>query len=82
MPEDPLPSPEPCPFCGSTDITVETKQMGTAVEESFFDFCRCELCKGAGPFVERARFEPKDADAINFWNDREGGGPTNDQLDT
>lgn len=74
----------PCPFCGSTKVSVESKagkisyKTGVGVQTKTFSV-RCNKCHARGPTISgnyrttvRNEDCPEYENAIFKWNDRDG----------
>ena len=59
-----MPELKPCPFCGSTNITIQHGGIGGTGE----CYCRCRKCLSDGPWTDGS-----DEDAIAAWNHRADG---------
>jgi Lar family restriction alleviation protein len=60
----------PCPFCGSTQVSVSTCRRGNA-QERYVECEACEAMAGSWPIGE-ASFERASELAVRKWNRRSG----------
>lgn len=71
-------TPNPCPFCGSTKLKVESKHHGTHYYTGTYSATvRCSKCHARGPTasckVEKGKYHADEATkqkAIELWNER------------